>query len=245
MNRFYTLAGALMMAATVQLNAQVTVTFRVNVTEYLAGGQQVAPNGFRVGGNFGDNGGVSPNGPIENWSPASPNSAMTDQGNNIWAIEVTYPENSVGSNQLFKFVNGDWGANEGAATLADCGVDDGFGGFNRTLEIPSQSGVFTAAWDQCGELVLSIAEVATINSVNIYPNPAQDFLNIQFDVIKSGNFNVEIYNTIGQRVVFEHLGFRGVGANIQQLSLAELNPGIYFVKLNNGSDSVIRKIIVN
>ncbi|MFN4122977.1 MAG: T9SS type A sorting domain-containing protein [Flavobacteriales bacterium] len=245
MNRFYTLAGALLMAAAVQLNAQVTVTFRVDVTEYLAGGQIVAPNGFRVGGNFADNSGVAPGGAIENWAPISENSGMTDQGNNIWSIEVTYPENSIGNIQLLKFVNGDWGANEGGSTLSECGVDDGFGGFNRSIEIPNQNGVFTAAWDQCGTLLLNVAEVASINSVNIYPNPAQDVLNVQYDVIKSGNFNIEIFNSIGQRVVFEQIGFRGIGTNIQQVSLAGLNAGIYFVKLNNGTDSIIRKVTVN
>jgi hypothetical protein len=63
-------------------------------------------------------------------------------------------------------------------------------------------------------------------------------------VIKSGNFNIEIFNTIGQRVVFEQIGFRGIGANIQQVSLAGLNTGVYFVKLNNGADSIIRKVTV-
>jgi hypothetical protein len=96
----------------------------------IADGNTVSPSGIRIAGGFGDLGVTA----IQSWSPADDNSQMTNVAGNIFSISVVYPSSAVGQTQVFKFVNGnDWGDNEGAATLADCGDDDGFGGFNRTL----------------------------------------------------------------------------------------------------------------
>ena len=62
------------------------VTYKVDITNYVAGGATLAANGIRVGGNFGDFGGSVAAGPVANWSPGDANSAMTDEGNNICSI---------------------------------------------------------------------------------------------------------------------------------------------------------------
>ncbi len=64
MRKIYTLALALFVAATV--SAQVTVTFKVDVTNYLAqDGVELNENGMRVGGDFTDQGAS-----VANWSPS-------------------------------------------------------------------------------------------------------------------------------------------------------------------------------
>jgi hypothetical protein len=132
----------------------VTITYKVDITNYLAGGATLGANGIRVGGNFGDRGASSAGGAMVNWSPADANSALTSLGNNIWSIQVTYPSSSIGSVQSYKFVNNDWGTNEGtdpANTIASggCGVDDGAGNINRTQIIPATSTEVCFVWDAC------------------------------------------------------------------------------------------------
>ena len=106
MKKIFTLCAALIFGATAF--SQVTVVFAVDVTDYTAA--PIAANGIRIGGNFADHGAVG----VVNWSPSDASCAMTDQGNNIWAIAVTFDAANVGDTLSFKFVNGNWGTNEGA-----------------------------------------------------------------------------------------------------------------------------------
>ncbi len=91
--------------------AQVNVTFQVDMT-----GQTVSPNGVHVAGSF------------QNWNPAS--TALTNQGNGIYSVTLSIP---AGTYQ-YKFINGnDWPQAE--SVPAACGAGDGFGGYNRTVNI--------------------------------------------------------------------------------------------------------------
>ena len=129
-------------------SAQVTVTYKVDISNYLAGGATLGVGGIRIGGNFG-----ALNSPLPDWMPSAVQCGMTNTGNNVWSISVTYPATSVGQTQLYKFVNNDWGTNEGVtgSTIASggCGVDDGAGNINRTLVIPAANSTICFFWDAC------------------------------------------------------------------------------------------------
>ncbi|MGA1364730.1 MAG: hypothetical protein ACO31C_07290, partial [Schleiferiaceae bacterium] len=88
MKKTLTLAAALVASAAF---AQVSVTYKVDITDYLGAGNTLGANGMRVGGNFADQGATTGGNAMVNWSPSDANSAMTDEGNNIWSITVDYP----------------------------------------------------------------------------------------------------------------------------------------------------------
>ncbi len=75
----------------------------------------------------------------------------------------------------------------------------------------------------------------TNNTVNIYPNPATDVLNIQTSVL-SENSVLEIYNNLGQKVSSTLLK-----DNSTQLSISGLNSGIYEARIIN-NNAVVRQI---
>ena len=54
MRKLYTMAAALLMASA--SFAQVNVTYKVDITDYLAAGNTLGANGIRIGGNFTTNG---------------------------------------------------------------------------------------------------------------------------------------------------------------------------------------------
>jgi polyhydroxybutyrate depolymerase len=71
------------------------------------------------------------------------------------------------------------------------------------------------------------------NSVSVYPNPAKDFLSIEttYNIER-----VEIFNITGQRV------YAGTQPN-QPISLSDLNPGIYLLKIETDAGTDVKKIV--
>lgn len=218
MKKIFTL---LSLALSTMTFAQVTVTYQVDVTEYVAAGNVIAANGLRIGGNFADNSGTS-SAAMVNWSPGDAGSAMTDLGNGLWSIAVTYPAGSVAASQLYKFVNGDWGTNEGLAgsliATDACGVDDGGGNINRTLTIPASNTTLTFCWDKCAPCVASINEVNSF-SVAAYPNPATDVVNFQVD---AQDYTIYLYDLSGKVVST---------SNTSSINMSSLNSGAYIYKV--------------
>ena len=152
MKKLYSTLAAIL--AVVAFNAQVTVVYQVDITDYLDNGNVLGANGMRIGGNFAAYGATANGEAMVDWSPSNATCAMTDLGNNVWSITVEYPGASVGAEQLFKFVNNDWGTNEGTDANntigADgCGLDDGAGNVNRTLAIPANDLGLQYCFDAC------------------------------------------------------------------------------------------------
>lgn len=90
----------------------IDVTFRVNMSEEV-----LSPDGVHLVGDF------------QGWDTDS--TAMTDTGNGIYAVIVSLAENS---SHQYKFINGNtWEGEE--IVPAECGVDNGSGGFNRIVDL--------------------------------------------------------------------------------------------------------------
>ena len=74
-------------------------------------------------------------------------------------------------------------------------------------------------------------------NINIYPNPASNKFTIAFDNQKD-SYNLEILNTIGQVVLNKK-----INNNVEQVDLSGQAAGVYFVKVQTGNNTVVRKII--
>ena len=73
------------------------------------------------------------------------------------------------------------------------------------------------------------------NNINIYPNPATDFLQIS----NITNAQIEIYNIYGQKVLSPYLGDCECYVDVTSLS-----PGTYIVKVFNEELMITEKIII-
>jgi 1,4-alpha-glucan branching enzyme len=101
--------------------APVDVTFQVNMSQEV-----VSPNGIHLAGS------------MQNWDAST--SEMTDQGNGIYSITFTLFE----GDYQYKFINGDDFAQTEIVPQA-CGVDDGFGGFNREVTVNGNTDILLDA----------------------------------------------------------------------------------------------------
>ena len=218
------------------------VTYKVDVTNYLAN-NTLAANGLRVGGNFASFGGSVAAGAMVDWSPADANSAMTDEGGNIWAITVSYPVASLGATQLYKFVNGDWGANEGtdaANTIAvdSCGVDDGGGNINRTYAL--MPGTVCYVWDACDACGVSVAENA-IADLTVAPNPASDVVNFSFEANNAATATVTLFDLAGKVVATKTVATSAI--TTVEMNTTALQAGSYIYNVVAGDKVATGKLI--
>jgi len=213
------------------------VTYKVDVTNYLAA-NTLAANGIRIGGNFGDNGSST-----ASWTPSDPSCAMTDEGNNIWAITVSYPVASLGATQLYKFVNGDWGSNEGtdpANTIAvdSCGVDDGAGNINRTYAL--MPGTVCYVWDACTACGVSVAENAIAN-LTVAPNPASDVVNFSFEANNAATATVTLFDLAGKVVATKTVATSAI--TTVEMNTTALQAGSYIYNVVAGEKVATGKLI--
>ncbi len=82
-----------------------------------------------------------------------------------------------------------------------------------------------------------VEELEKTNYV-LFPNPTRDRLTVQLDAAPSSKMTLRILNTIGETVWLEEVRDTRV-----ELNVAFLNAGLYFVSLDNGTTSVVQKII--
>ena len=69
-------------------------------------------------------------------------------------------------------------------------------------------------------------------SLKVYPNPTAHMLNVEGE----GMVSLEVYNTVGQRVMMQQ-----VDGNAVQLSTESLNNGVYFIRIHANDGSVLNR----
>jgi len=91
-------------------------------------------------------------------------------------------------------------------------------------------GNVTIDWISFGSpITTSVEDVTRLQSLKAFPNPAIDEMNVVLETVKSGNIAIYIFNTVGQVVATEHLGFVGNGKIVQPIDVNKLPQGIYTV----------------
>ncbi len=244
MKKIYSLLSVLFITAA--LSAQVKVTYMVDITDYLAAGNVLGAGGIRIGGDFGALAATNDGVAMVSWAPSDPTCAMTDLGGNVWGIVVTYPEASIGLEQPYKFVNNDWGTNEGvdaANTIgADgCGSDDGAGNVNRLLTIPGQDIMLQFCWDHCFKcdgsdpIVLGIFDTPTsLGTINVSPNPVSSSASFNFTLQNSSDVTISIFNMMGEEVSTKTNSTEAAGNHTYTVDVTSLPAGSYIYRVVAG-----------
>lgn len=95
------------------------------------------------------------------------------------------------------------------------------------------------------DAVINVPEVDWVKDVNIYPNPSQDQANIEFNLLKSTDIRVELYDMVGKLLISDtHLG-RSEGMHRLNIDVSELTSGLYTIKIVADGAQISRKIMVN
>ncbi|MBS4014391.1 MAG: T9SS type A sorting domain-containing protein, partial [Bacteroidetes bacterium] len=107
------------------------------------------------------------------------------------------------------------------------------------------------------DIILSVVEDLTINvvledetigiseidnNVKIYPNPSRGVFNVEIYEI-SGQIELTVVNYQGQLVQTQTTESNGLGSRYK-LNLQHLSKGIYYLKIQSGNTTIIRKIVL-
>ncbi|MBO6536455.1 MAG: T9SS type A sorting domain-containing protein [Balneolaceae bacterium] len=98
-------------------------------------------------------------------------------------------------------------------------------------------------WKEEGKLFLLLNHQQTVSNGNenelpvkfeigAYPNPFNPATNIQYQLPNASNVRVEVFNTLGQRIMeLNDLEFKRAGTHNLRLDLSKQNSGVYFVRI--------------
>ncbi|MFN8863385.1 MAG: T9SS type A sorting domain-containing protein [Flavobacteriales bacterium] len=205
MKSYFTSAVLMCLAA---MAYAVPVTFRVDLSQ-----QTVSPNGVHIAGAF------------QGWNPGA--TPMTAEGNGIYAVTLEIADGQY----QYKFVNGNaWGSDEGVPQA--CGVDNGFGGFNRSLTVAGQAlELDVVCYGQCAACVQQQFSAVTfrvnMNEQTVSPNGVHVAGNFQgwnpggtalSDADMDGVYEVTVNVTEGTAIFYKFI-------NGNDWPQAELVPG--------------------
>lgn len=135
-------------------------------------------------------------------------------------INVTIPTTAFGTTRMrVRYIY-----NNLISVLSDC-IDYGYGETeDYTIHVLNPS--------------ISVGELNSDN-INIYPSPVTSLLNIHTG-IQSGNINVNLYDGLGRFCLSKSIVHGDASLNV-----ANLSRGMYFLRITNGKDSIVKKVVLD
>ncbi|MEO8150510.1 MAG: T9SS type A sorting domain-containing protein [Bacteroidia bacterium] len=86
-------------------------------------------------------------------------------------------------------------------------------------------------------------EQAQLKSMALYPNVTTDNSTLVFNNKTEGSCDLSVYSISGNKVMQQNFDATS-GLNKKQLNVSDFSKGIYLVKLTNGNESLVQKLIV-
>jgi hypothetical protein len=156
---------------------------------------------------------------------------MTNVGGGIFKTEVSIDTTAI---VQYKFINGT--AFESVPSV--CGVDDGFGGFNRSIVVP-EAEIFAlpiVCFSSCENCVPNAIENTTSTKLSFAPNPTSSSIAIaNGESLKS----ISVMDNLGKELMF----ITNNNRSVVSIDLSSLSSGIYFLKCFTDKETFTQKIL--
>ena len=170
-----------------------------------------------------------------NWSPGV--IFLKDNGKNIYSTTIPMPA----GDYEYKFLNGKaWGTDEKAQ--GSCAAAGG----NRKLTVAAvDTKLDTVCFNYCVSCkkVLYTNDADFSNAMSVYPNPAQNEVNLQYRFEENTNLNVSLINSLGQIVYSTQMP--NVEAGTATLNVNNLSNGVYIIQITDGKQrQSVKRLVV-
>lgn len=87
-------------------------------------------------------------------------------------------------------------------------------------------------------------QLAESFEVSVYPNPAREQLNLQYELDGDADVKIEILDLMG-KTIFSQQDAGILGSNRIGIDVSSFVSGFYFIKVSNGSNTLVRKFQVS
>lgn len=90
------------------------------------------------------------------------------------------------------------------------------------------------------ENLLAVEDIESLNEIKLFPNPAVEFLIVELNFSRFTKVNLSIMNSFGQQLFAETIE----ASHIEKiLQLNDYPSGVYFIEIQVGNESIIRRFI--
>lgn len=111
-----------------------------------------------------------------------------------------------------------------------------------TVEVIAEDGVSSITYTIDFTFATSINDLSFENNVNLYPNPSNGIINIEFNNALNDECQLEIYNSIGTLIYSNKVTSTN---NLKyEINLGGFPKGMYFVKIFDKNDSATKNVII-
>lgn len=101
-------------------------------------------------------------------------------------------------------------------------VNPGVGAFSGDINID---------WISFGSPIVGVQDLEKIQTLRAFPNPTSNVVQVEYDLVKGADVQMNIYNLVGKRMIEVDLGKKAQGLNYQELNLQEFPTGMYVVQI--------------
>lgn len=161
-----------------------------------------------------------------------------------WGLNntISFQNQSAGTNQTTSYL---WDFGDGVTnTTSDpTHIYTSGGVFLATLTVSNSCGT-TSSQDTVYVVLLSLEDMFTDENFEVYPNPTDQFINIDLTGDFDKELQIELYDPLGRMVTRDEID--GVyGFHHHQLDVSSLASGNYLVRVTDGDSDLVKQIVVH
>ncbi|MFO7669464.1 MAG: fasciclin domain-containing protein, partial [Bacteroidales bacterium] len=135
-----------------------------------------------------------------------------------------------GTDITVKITNGNVYINEAMVTVADLEADNGVVHVIDAVLLPVTTGIQD--------------KIVEVEGVSVYPNPANEYVNVSYKILNESNVTLEMYDMTGKQVGYENQGYTYEGEYTTEFPVNTLQSGMYLLIINTGNSQIANKVRV-
>lgn len=92
-------------------------------------------------------------------------------------------------------------------------------------------------------IVLTVSEQGEIDGLSLYPNPAENEVNIEFTVQDAKTVQIQIQDVTG-KIVQNHNVIAAIGSNLVMIDTQSMAAGSYFIAIKSGDAQKVLQFVI-
>ena len=92
------------------------------------------------------------------------------------------------------------------------------------------------------DVLSSVGEISDVTSINIFPNPTNDILKLDLNLISNKNLVVTLNDATGRIISIDN--WVNISSGVQTLDVANCRPGMYTLNITDGTQRIVSQVVI-